>query len=87
MSFVQGKDTFVALPTGYGKSLKYAVLPLVFDAKRSIFIALNPPGSCTFILLYFYFAILFTGKSGSIFVCISPLTSLMMDQQAKYSLN
>ena len=58
----------------------------MFDAKTGIFIALNPPDSCTFILLYFYFAILFTGKSGSIVVCISPLTSLMMDQQAKYSL-
>ena len=46
MSFAQGKDTFVVLPTGYGKSLIYAVLPLVFDAKRGIFIALNPPGFC-----------------------------------------
>ena len=34
--FVKGKDTFVALPTGYGKSLIYAVLPLVFDSLRGI---------------------------------------------------
>jgi len=30
-SFVSGKDTFVALPTGYGKSVIFAVLPLVFN--------------------------------------------------------
>ena len=30
-------------------------------------------------------AIVFPGRSGSIVVCISPLTSLMMDQSAKYS--
>ena len=27
LSFVQGNNTFVALPTGYGKSLIYAALP------------------------------------------------------------
>ena len=30
-SFVSGKDTFVALPTGYGKSLIFAMLLLLFD--------------------------------------------------------
>ena len=30
-SFISGKDTFVILPTGYGKSVIYGVLPLMFD--------------------------------------------------------
>ena len=30
-AFVSGRDTFVALPTGYGKSIIFAVLPLLFD--------------------------------------------------------
>jgi len=31
-SFVTGKDTFVALPTGYGKSLKFVFFHrLLFD--------------------------------------------------------
>ena len=30
-SFISGKDTFVALPTDYGKSVIFAVLPLVFN--------------------------------------------------------
>jgi len=30
-AFVSGKDTFVSLPTGYGKSKIFAILPLLFD--------------------------------------------------------
>jgi len=30
-SFVSGKDTFVSLPTGYGKSIIFAILPIIFD--------------------------------------------------------
>ena len=33
-AFVFGKDTFVALPTGYGKSIIYALLPSIFDKLR-----------------------------------------------------
>lgn len=35
-SFVSGSDTFAALPTGYGKSIIYAVLPYVFDQLRGM---------------------------------------------------
>ena len=31
MSFLGGKDTFVVLPTGYGKSVIFSVLPGAFD--------------------------------------------------------
>ena len=33
-SFVSGRDTFVTLPTGYGKSIIFAILPLLFDFLR-----------------------------------------------------
>ena len=59
-TFALGKDVFVSLPTGYGKSFCYALLPLVFDCLRG-------------------------GKETSIVICISPLTALMMEQRAKFS--
>ena len=44
--FVGGKDVFVCLPTGHGKSLCYAVLPLLFDELRgkdsSIVLCVSP---------------------------------------------
>ena len=46
-SFVNGRDFFVILPTGYGKTLCYVLLPYVFDHLRgktrsSIVICVSP---------------------------------------------
>ena len=45
-SFVEGTHVFMCLPTGYGKSLCFALLPLVFDhlrgKKGSIVICVSP---------------------------------------------
>ena len=60
ISFVEGNDVLVILPTGYGKSLCFALLPLVFDCLRG-------------------------EVKASIVVCISPLTSLMMEQRTRFS--
>ena len=35
-SFVSGHDTFVSLPTGYGKTVIFALLPLVFNKIRGM---------------------------------------------------
>ena len=32
IAFVDGNDVFVSLPTGYGKSFIYLLLPFVFDS-------------------------------------------------------
>ena len=41
VSFISGKDTFVVLPTGYGKSAIYAVLPCDILSTHSAFILLH----------------------------------------------
>ena len=45
-TFMQGKDVFVSLPTGYGKSLIYSVLLYAYDELRdcrgSIAIVVSP---------------------------------------------
>lgn len=47
VTFLRGNDVFVALPTGYGKSLCYGCLPCAFDLLRgtermSIVIVISP---------------------------------------------
>ena len=37
MQFVLGRDVFLSLPTGYGKSFSYCCLPLIFDMIRQKF--------------------------------------------------
>ena len=61
LSFVRGNDVFVSLPTGYGKSVCFAVLPFLFDRIRD--------------------------RTGSIVLCVSPLTSLMLEQRAKFTVH
>lgn len=58
-AFLSGRDTFVSLPTGYGKSAIYAALPLICDRLLD--------------------------RRGSIVVCVSPLTSLMINQKSKFT--
>ena len=48
VAFVGGQDVFVSLPTGYGKTLCFAVLPWTFDklrgdhGKKSIVLVVSP---------------------------------------------
>ena len=45
LSYIRGNDVFAVLPTGYGKSLCYAILPLVFEllgTKDSVVVVISP---------------------------------------------
>ena len=47
VTFLKGRDVFVALPTGFGKSLCYGCLPLAFDylqktERKAIVIVISP---------------------------------------------
>ena len=77
VAFVSGKDTFVALPTGYGKSIIYAILPSVFDKIQGISCVLHYSKYSNLIYAYL-------GTDTSIVVCISPLTAIMLEQQQKF---
>ena len=45
-SFVSGRDTFVSLPTGYGKSVIFAILPILFDFLRGEYEIFNTSMMC-----------------------------------------
>ena len=40
VEFVSRKDVFILLPTGYGKSVYYATIPLIFDQLRGNIVSL-----------------------------------------------
>ena len=67
--FLLGRDVFVSLPTGEGKSLCYASLPLVFDWIKERHVRKTTSEN----------------PSSSIVLVVSPLTALMKDQVESFS--
>ncbi len=60
-----GKDVFVWLPTGFGKSICYEVLPFMFDYRKSRELSTEVAA---------------VSSAPSLVVVISPLIALMVDQ-------
>ena len=69
------RDTFVILPTGYGKSVIYGVLPMTFGFMRDK--AKLWSQNCSRHLNN-------TGVKGNIAVAITLLTALMLDQKENF---
>ena len=67
--FLLGRDVFVSLPTGEGKSLCYACLPLAFDWLRECYVVATSSEDVL----------------RSIVLIVSTLTSLMKDQVETFS--
>lgn len=70
-SVLEHKDVFGMLPTGYGKSLIYTVLPDLFFIHQQLSIVSN----ITPVL----------ERDTSIIIVISPLVSLMKDQEIAFN--
>ena len=70
LKFVGGRDVFVSLPTGSGKSVCFACTPLVFDKLRRLKqVTANQE----------------TVNGSSVTIVLSPLNALMEDQVSKFS--